>query len=169
MIREDYYAATDTTIRWPDTDTGTVDDDIIINGVGRPMTPEERAEWQSWVDDLDRDADAVALRDDLQLAKDVRDAAIQSRVDMDHETPDPAALAKWAPENETDRGPVSRTGNQSTQITALQDQIDLVSADLAGVAKLANDLRLDQRRQYGDTRKLAAMLVRKFRKDRDDE
>ena len=134
--------------QWPAADTGNIVENSW-NGSSfdetrnSALTPTEAALWADVDDQDDRDADAAALKDDLQNAKDMRDEASQSRTDMDPAAP----LAKWEP--------LTGAGNQSVRIAALE--------------ALVNDLLVEQRRQYGDTRLTGAMLVRKFRKDRDDE
>lgn len=151
--------------QWPADETGQVDD----NGTLRALTADELAEWAAADDEADREADTAALKDDLQNAKNVRDAAIQSRTDMDHETPDPAALAKWAPVDESVLPGLDGTGTNAVRITALELRVDELNTRTQDTAKLANDLRLELRRVYGDIRLISAMLVRKFRKDRDDQ
>ncbi len=115
---------------------------VVIDGP-RPLNADELAAWDVAADDDDRKADKVLLRDDLQGAKDVRDEAAQSRVDMDPAAP----INRWVmPDG---------SGSNGDRITELES--------------IVADLVTENRRQYGDIHTLSAMLVRKFRADRDDE
>lgn len=113
-------------------------------------------------DHADRDADAAALRDDLQTMKDVRDEAATSRTEMD--APDgEGSLSRWNPVKEiTDEA----FPDPLTDLEAWQAEVE---ARIDDQAKLLNLVAKEMRRMYGDIRVTAAALVRKFRKDRDDE
>lgn len=118
------------------------------------------------LDDESREIDAGALRDDFQNAKSLREAAVADRAEMD--SADPAFLPKWA-DVDVEITPLSGAGTNGAKIdeaTALIN--DVLLPIVKDQAKMINLLKSKRRQDLGDTRFLASMLVRKFRKDRDD-
>lgn len=143
---------------WPDAPDGQIDD----NGTIRDMTPDEVAELTAQLDQADRDADAAALKDDLQVMKDARDSAATSRTEMD--APDgEGSLSRWNPVKEiADEAFPDPTVDEAAWRAEVEARIE-------DQAKLLNLVVKEVRRIYGDIRKMAAALVRKFRKDGDDQ
>ncbi len=112
-------------------------------------------------DQADRDADALALKADLQAMKDVRDEAATSRVEM--LDGDPAFLPKWRDVKVIATDPFP---DPAVDIDAWRADVE---ARIEDQAKLTNLIVAELRRVYGDIRAQAAAFVRKLKKDRDDE
>jgi hypothetical protein len=142
-IYTDVYADAGITLVWPDTETGTVNDDITENGTPRPMTADEQTEWLAKVDADSRETDTAELRDsDFQLAKDERDQNAQDRQDMDETT----GIGRW-----TRDITVAGTG------------------DTVRLEQHARHLQTEVRQLKGSVRLLSAILVRMIRAQRLDE
>jgi hypothetical protein len=127
-------------------------------------TPEEQA---AEADEADREADAQAIRDDLPTLKDERD---QAAVLRDDATLELARMTEGDPEYQQVRWGALREDWDET--IALGE----IAAALNDLAKKTRFLQLNQRKQwsdlragFGNDRSLAAALIRKFRKDRDDQ
>lgn len=153
------------TRRWPEDAEGNIDPDGLIvdwDGSTRPLTVDERTAVEAEQEQADRDADAAALRDDLQVMKDARDEAATSRTEMD--APDgEGSLSRWNPVKEN---AVEAFPDPTVDEAAWRAEVE---ARIEDQAKLLNLTVKEVRRVYGDVRSMAAALVRKFRKDRDDQ
>ena len=126
----------------------------------------DQATADSNSDGASRDADAVALRDDLALAIAERDDAALERAEM--LLGDPAFLPKWNDVDDTDWVPLALSGQTNSKLQQLEDAINQLGPRVVDQAKLVNLHTNKIRKIWGSVRILSAMLVRKLRKDRDD-
>lgn len=135
--------------QWPDDGAGGIDvnGQIDDNGTLRPLTTEEQDDVAQEADEADRDTDRAGLSVDLQDLKDKRDNA-QTRFDT---------ITGWA-----DIAVVSRTGNQSAQITKLQDKVD-------ELADRSNQYKDQVRFAWGRIRQLYITCIRIIRAQRLDD
>lgn len=160
----DISAGTEVQKVWPTTSEGNIDldgDVVDFDGQTRPLVDSEKHEAREWEDENERTADAAALRDDLQVMKDARDAAVTSRTEMD--APDgEGSLGRW--------NPVKEIADEAFPDPLVDEAAwrAEVEARIEDQAKLLNLTVKEVRRVYGDVRSMAAALVRKFRKDGDD-
>lgn len=114
------------------------------------------------IDQQNRDADTADLRADMQLIRDVKDNAVQSRAEMLDERDNDKFLSRWRNVRVIADDPFP---DPDVDIAAWRDDIE---ARIEDQAKLTNLLVAEVRRIYGDLRVTAAAFVRKLRKDKDD-
>lgn len=121
--------------------------------------PKTAAEQATEADQADRDADAQDLRDEIPDLKTDRDAAAVKRDDAALEKAqmtegDPDFLDRWTP--------LDGSGTNGERIEALEATVNHL---IAGQRQQWGNIRA----LWGDVRSLYAALIRKLRKDRDDE
>ena len=108
-------------------------------------------------DQADRNTEAEALRDDFQMLKDERDQAATARDDADLKR---RQMLEGDPDYQRRWDPLPEDGTATNE-----DIAKMINRLVGGQRQQWGDLRVG----FGNDRSLAAALVRKLRKDRDDE